>query len=216
MTRIQAWWPWSYSSISGRSRRDFSLLHSVQTGSGAVSVGVKPLVCVADPSSHASFFFFVRQPSVGHGLFIHEVSQSHTQWHTKVGRTPLDEWSARRRDLYLTTHNTHNRQTSMPPVGFEPTISAGKRPPAHALDRTATGTGHLLLVQRLKISGTIPLFLSICFHGIYRNAFASTFTLTVGCEELAVRVEFVSWGEASEWTLRLLLHAVMLSLVTTR
>ena len=32
-----------------------------------------------------------------------------------VGRTPLDEWSARRRDLYLTTHNTHNRQTSMPP-----------------------------------------------------------------------------------------------------
>jgi len=30
--------------------------------------------------------------------------------HTTVGRTPLDEWSARRRDLYLTTHNTHNRQ----------------------------------------------------------------------------------------------------------
>jgi len=30
--------------------------------------------------------------------------------------------------LYLTTHNTHNRKTSMPPVGFEPTISAGKRP----------------------------------------------------------------------------------------
>jgi hypothetical protein len=25
-------------------------------------------------------------------------------------RTSLDEWSARRRDLYLTTHNTHNRQ----------------------------------------------------------------------------------------------------------
>jgi len=33
----------------------------------------------------------------------------HTQWHTTVGRTPLDEWSARRRDLYLKTHNTHNR-----------------------------------------------------------------------------------------------------------
>ena len=51
-----------------------------------------------------------------------------TQWRTKVGRTPLDEWSARRRDLYLTTHNTYNRQISMPPVGFEPTISAGERP----------------------------------------------------------------------------------------
>jgi len=39
------------------------------------------------------------------------------------GRTPLVEWSARRRDLYQTTHNTHSRQTSMPPVGFEPIIS---------------------------------------------------------------------------------------------
>ena len=42
--------------------------------------------------------------------------------HTKHGRTPLDEWSARRRDLYPTTHNTHKRKTSMPPAGFEPTI----------------------------------------------------------------------------------------------
>jgi len=50
----------------------------------------------------------------------------HTQRRTTVSTTPLDEWSARRRDLYLTTHNTHNRQTSMPTVGFEPTIAAIK------------------------------------------------------------------------------------------
>jgi hypothetical protein len=31
--------------------------------------------------------------------------------HTTLDRTSLDEWSARRRDLYLTTHNNHNRQT---------------------------------------------------------------------------------------------------------
>ena len=48
----------------------------------------------------------------------------HTQRCTTVGRTPLDERSARRRDLYLTTHDTYNRQISMPPVGFEPKISA--------------------------------------------------------------------------------------------
>jgi len=36
-----------------------------------------------------------------------------------VSRTPLDEWSARRRDLYLTTQNTHKRQTSKSP-GFGP------------------------------------------------------------------------------------------------
>jgi len=58
-----------------------------------------------------------------------------------VGRTPLYEWSARRRDLYLTTHNTRNRQTFMLTVGFEPTIPAGERPHTYALDRAATGTG---------------------------------------------------------------------------
>ena len=52
--------------------------------------------------------------------------------HTTLGRTPLDERSARRRDLYLTTHNIHNRQTSMPPVGFESTIPASKRPQTHS------------------------------------------------------------------------------------
>ena len=50
----------------------------------------------------------------------------HTQRLSTVGRTPLDERSARRRDLYLTTHDTHNRQIFMPPVGFEPEISAGE------------------------------------------------------------------------------------------
>jgi len=32
-----------------------------------------------------------------------------------LGRTPLDEWSARHIDLYLTTHNCHKRQTTIPP-----------------------------------------------------------------------------------------------------
>jgi len=43
---------------------------------------------------------------------------------------------SRRRDLYLTTHDTHNRQISMPPVRFEPTISAGERPQAAHLLRS--------------------------------------------------------------------------------
>jgi hypothetical protein len=49
--------------------------------------------------------------------------------------------------LYLTKHNTNNRQTSMPPVGFYPTISAGERPQAYAFDRAATGTGFLLSIS---------------------------------------------------------------------
>ena len=89
-------------------------------------------------SCYRSTVFFLRySPPVG--LLIHEVSRSHTR-RTTVGRTPLDNWSARRRDLYLTTHNT-NRKASMFPVGFEPTISAGERPQTNALDRAATGNG---------------------------------------------------------------------------
>ena len=78
----------------------------------------------------------------------------HTQRRTTVGRTPLDEGAARRRDLHLTTHNTHNRQTSMLPVGFEPTISAGERPKKYALDRAANGTG-ILKYLTMKMSTTI-------------------------------------------------------------
>jgi hypothetical protein len=65
-----------------------------------------------------------RQPPAAQGLLIHDTSHS---------RTPLDEWSARRRELYLTTHKTHNRQTSMSLVGFEPTISTGERQQTYAL-----------------------------------------------------------------------------------
>jgi hypothetical protein len=49
----------------------------------------------------------------------------HTQGHTHtVGMTPLDEGSARRSDFYLTAHNTHKRQTSIPRAGLEPAIPA--------------------------------------------------------------------------------------------
>jgi tetrahydromethanopterin S-methyltransferase subunit F len=49
--------------------------------------------------------------------------------------------------LYLTTHKTHKRQTSVPPVGFEPAIPASERPQTHALDCAVKGIGrrHKLL-----------------------------------------------------------------------
>jgi len=67
----------------------------------------------------------------------------HTQRRITVGRTPPDECEAPLRYLYLTTHNTHNRQTSMPTVGFEPTTPAGERPQTYVLDHAATGIGML-------------------------------------------------------------------------
>jgi hypothetical protein len=61
--------------------------------------------------------------------------------HTTLGRTPQDEWSARRRDPYPTTRNTHKRQTPKPPSGFEPTIPARERLQNHVLDGATTGKG---------------------------------------------------------------------------
>ena len=53
----------------------------------------------------------------------------------------------------------------MPPVGFEPTISAGERPQTYALDRAATGTG-----------GSIPLLLLYVYlHAVDKGNFAFTF-----------------------------------------
>ena len=73
----------------------------------------------------------------------------HTQRHTTVRSTPPDEWSARRRDLYLTTHNG---ETSMPLVGFEITIPAGERPQTHALNRLS----YILVWLNIIFSPTFP------------------------------------------------------------
>jgi len=42
---------------------------------------------------------------------LHDNTQHSKQ--TEIHRNPLYKWSARRTDLYQTTHNTHNRQTSI-------------------------------------------------------------------------------------------------------
>ena len=69
-----------------------------------------------------------------------EASRSHSDTPRSVGLL----WTSDKPDveiLYLTTHDTHKRQTSMPLAGFEPAIPASEWPQIHALDRAATGTG---------------------------------------------------------------------------
>ena len=90
-----------------------------------------------------------------------DVVPDHTQWHTHthththtntyihthtLSRTPLYWWSARCKDLYLTTHNTHNRQIYTPPVGFEPTISASDRRKTYSLNSAANGIELITLI----------------------------------------------------------------------
>jgi hypothetical protein len=77
---------------------------------------------------------------------------------TTLGRTPLEERSARSIELYLTTHNTHNRLTSMPPPEFEPAIPASKRPQTHASDPPAIGIRHLKVHLKPNLcTGDIPI-----------------------------------------------------------
>ena len=86
-----------------------------------------------------NFFLWRLQPDRGLWPPHSRGFRDHTQRHTTVGRTPLDEWSA----LYLTTHNTHNRQTSTPPSGIQILNPASKQPQNHTLDGAATGIGTL-------------------------------------------------------------------------
>jgi len=58
--------------------------------------------------------------------------------HITLGRTPLDEWSARRRDRYRTKRNTRNRYPC-PRRDSKPSIPASERPRTHTLDSAATG-----------------------------------------------------------------------------
>ena len=74
----------------------------------------------------------------------------------------------RRRDLYLTTHNTHNTQTSMPRAGFEPAISAGERLQTYALDRAATGTGAGLVTNSGQEEKGSPVCVRACVSACYR------------------------------------------------
>jgi len=52
-----------------------------------------------------------------------EIARSHT-----LGRKLLDEGSARRKDLYLTTHNIYKREKSLLWARFEPAAPASEWP----------------------------------------------------------------------------------------
>jgi len=71
------------------------------------------------------FFFMAQQLLVGHDVLITEASRSHSFRHTTLCTILLDQWSTRSGDPYLTTHLTEISITS---VGFEPAITASRRP----------------------------------------------------------------------------------------
>jgi hypothetical protein len=98
-----------------------------------------------------------QQPLMSQDLLIVKASWSHSVRHTSLGNIPLDEWSARRRDLYLTTHNNHKRQTSMPrrDSNLQP-----ERPQTNVLDCAATEIGCIRELQNVNyMEQNWPLFI---------------------------------------------------------
>jgi hypothetical protein len=80
---------------------------------------------------------------------LHLITHTHTHTHT-LGRTPLNEGSACRRDIYLTTHNNHKSHS---PSGIR-TRNLSKRA---AADRRLRPDGHR---DRLSSSGKLE-FLNV-------------------------------------------------------
>ena len=86
--------------------------------------------------------FFARQPPVGQGLLIHEVSRSHSTSHHSRQDSSGRVISPSQRPSPDNTQ--HSQQTDIyAPTGFEPTISASVRLQTHALDSADTENGTL-------------------------------------------------------------------------
>jgi hypothetical protein len=131
---------------------------------GPVSLRV---LCSSNATHHSTFFFFpmARQPLGGLGRLSFRGFMVTLYRHTTFGRTPLDEGPARPRDLYLTTHNTHKRQTSMPPVGIrnhnpgKPAAADPRLRPRGHWDRPSFHYFSIFISNPLRNSNTITSFL---------------------------------------------------------
>ena len=73
-----------------------------------------------------------KQPLKGQGLIIQEWTRGQPD-----------------ADVYLTTHDTRKRQTSLLPAGFEPANPASDRPQTHTLVRAAPGTGSWFILTNI-------------------------------------------------------------------
>ena len=103
-----------------------------------------------------------------------------TARHITFGRTPLDEWSFWRRNLYLTKHNSYERQTCMPRRDLNPQSQQADdlRPTPHTA-RPLTNAYFCTVVCRLwkKMinyilvqNWTSQIFKNLCFmFYIYYN-----------------------------------------------
>ena len=119
--------------------------------------------------AHYSWFFYgAAFPSGPEPPYYRGFTITHR--HTTRVRTPLDEWSAQRTDLYLTTHNTHKRQGIL-------TLNSGK---LAAFDQRLRPRGHWdRLSWYIYIYITIILLSVLCGFEIWSATLRDEFSLRV-------------------------------------
>ena len=101
-------------------------------------------------------FFVHRQTAPSGPRHPHCWGSDITPRHTTLGRAPLDEWSARLRDLYIKTHNTQQESDihahPHPPRRDSNSQSlTSQRPQIRTVDRAVSGIGTINLIPVLYI-----------------------------------------------------------------
>jgi hypothetical protein len=110
--------------------------------------------------------------------------------HTTLGRTPLDEWWARRRDLYLTTRNTHKIHA---PGGIR-THKPSKRTAADPrLRPRGHWDRHLWLYGKMKFHLSY-IILTVHFHSVFHKPTKCTFFDTILYSYLIPLHMFLLWS----------------------
>jgi hypothetical protein len=94
-------------------------------------------------SFHSLYLFYLLTVGV-EGVYLHLIAL--TQAPQSVGLL----WTRDRPVPETDNTNTQKRQTSMPPVGFEPTIPGSARPQSYALDCEATGIGMEIVLKNIS------------------------------------------------------------------
>jgi hypothetical protein len=129
--------------------------------------------------------------------------------HFTLGRIPLDEWSAPRRHLYLTTHTTHNRQTSMPTGGIrirkpskraagDPRLGIGMTVKAKKVKKNSEWVKIMPLVHTLQLYLSLGNYRAMTARRVRRGSFLPRHKEVTGHATSAqLRIFYSSWANLS-------------------
>jgi hypothetical protein len=135
--------------LPGRSGREVTFRQfREQIQQTHITVGFRVSVLTLTLSLFLSFRIFLPTHYRRRWLLLHLTNSFRR---TTLGRTPLNEGSARPIGLYLNTHNIHKRQKYIHPAEFEPVFPVTERLQTHALDRAATGIGDLYTMSPILL-----------------------------------------------------------------